>query len=188
MNTNRAAPDVRRLTQEGMRSFPLQRRCTLRDSPDQAEFARDACSLIKAGEMAQLEATPHGLLLHARNQVAHGRLIGLLQAVYGNEVDFGPIEIRYRDQDGVRMEPHMALRIECRTVRVAAVIADLAWREAHVLDERCEGSRAVVRATAPLALLLGYPTLLGRIDASAALTSWLAFYSRATGHMPIPSR
>ena len=160
----------------------------MRDATDQARFARDACTVIEPGNLAQLEAMPHGLLLLARNQVAHGRLTGLVQAVYGRGVEFGPIEIRYRERDGMRTEPHMALRVECRAERLPAIVADLAWREAHLLSKGNEGSRGVVRATAPLALLLGYPTLLGRMDASATLTSWLAFYSRATGPVPIPPR
>jgi hypothetical protein len=166
---------------EAYRGFPLQRLCTLRDSANQAEFARDASTVIVPGETAQLQATDEGLLMLAQNQVAQGRLIGLLQAVYGDLVDFGPIEIRYRDQEGVRTEPHMALKVECRTDRLAAVIEDLSCREAFVTDQQCNGSRSTLRATAPLALLLGYPTLLVRMDASATLTSWLAFYARMGG-------
>ena len=106
---------------------------------------------------------------------------------YGERVAFGPIEIRSRDPDGVRTEPHMALRVECRTDRLPAIVADLSWREAFVMDRQCDGSRSTLRATAPLALLLGYPTLLVRMDASATLTSWLAFYARLGGRYPCGS-
>jgi hypothetical protein len=158
--------------------FPLQRLCILRDSLRRAEFAREASSVIVPGELAELHAVGKGLVLLAQNQAVQARLIGLLQSVYRDSVEFGPLEIRYRDQDGVRTEPYMALRVECRTERLGAVIEDLAWREASVLDRQSEGARSVLRATAPLALLLGYPTLLARIDNSATLTSRLAFYAR----------
>ena len=157
--------------------YPLQRRCSLRDAPDQAGFAREASEILSPGEAASLEVTPSGLLLLAHNQVAHARLVGLVQAVYGKAVEFGPLEIRYREQHGVREEPHMSLRVACRADRCDAVIADLAWREAQALHQCRDRARAVVRATAPLALLLGYPLLLVRIDASATLASWLAFYA-----------
>jgi hypothetical protein len=158
--------------------FPLQRRCSLQGADDQEAFAREASSILSPGETASLEVTSSGLLLLAQNQVAHARLMGLVQAVYGRRAEFGPLEIRYREKDGVREEPHMSLRVDCRADRCDAVLADLGWREAHVLDQCRERARAVVRATAPLALLLGYPLLLVRIDASASVASWLAFYAR----------
>lgn len=179
MNTSSASVGWhRRVTAAPDQCFPLQRRCTLRDTDDQAEFAREASGVLTPGETASLEVTSSGLLLLAQNQVAHGRLLGLVQAVYGNRVDFGPLEIRYREENGVREEPHMSLRVDCRVERRDAIVADLEWREALVLDQSCERARAVVRATAPLALLLGYPSRLLRLDASATLTSWLAFYAR----------
>lgn len=172
----------RRVTAAPDQCFPLQRRCTLRDADDQAEFAREAKRVVTPGETASLEVTPSCLLLLAQNQVAHGRLLGVVQAIYGNRVDFGPLEIRYLDEGGVRKEPHMALRVECSVDRRDAIVADLVWREAVLLLAGSERGRAVVRATAPLALLLGYPSLLMRLDASATLTSWLAF------HAPIGAR
>ena len=179
MNPAYAPHDVRRpLTAAPDECFPLQRRCTLRGSDDQAEFAREATEVLSPDDTACLEATPSGLLLLAQNQVAQRRLSDLVQAVYGKRVEFGPLEIRYREEGGVRMEPQMSLRINCRVERRGAVVADLKWREANLLDERTEGARVVLRVTAPLVLLLGYPTLLARIDASATLTSWLAFYAR----------
>lgn len=189
MSTSHTPSDGRRgTTPAAGQCFPLQRRCMLRDAPDQAEFAREASAVISPGEMASLEATAGGLLLLAENQVAHGRLLGLVQAVYGNMVDFGPLEIRYRYEDGVRMEPHMALRVKCRAERLDAVLADLRGREACVLEQRCEGASVVLRATAPLALLLGYPVLLRRLDVDATLTASLAFYARTGAQPPTTSR
>ena len=178
MSTFNASPEWRRrVVAAPDQCFPLQRRCSLRDATDQESFAREASAILSPGETASLEVTPSGLLLLAHNQVAHARLVGLVQAVYGTRVDFGPIQIRYRVRDGVREEPHMSLRIDCRADRCDAVVADLEWREAQVLHRCHERGRTVVRATAPLALLLGYPSLLVRIDPSATLASWLAFYA-----------
>ena len=164
--------------------FPLQRRCTLSDVANQAQFAQDAVALIATDETANLRATADGLVLLAQNQIAHRRLIELIESVYGNRVEFGPLEIRYRDEHGVRREPYMAVRIECQAERHDTVVADLRWRDAQLHEARCDADRGVIRATVPLALLLGYPSLLSRLDPSATLTSWLAFYARVGGRVP----
>lgn len=178
VNPSHATADTRGVTSTPDQWFPLQRRCTLRASSDQAGFARDASSAFRLDERVHLEASEDGLMLLAENQLEHGRLINVVQERYGTLVEFGPLEIRYREAGGVRMEPHMSLRVNCRLERSSAIVADLQWREAHVLSQRREDARVVVRATAPLALLLGYPALLRRLDASSRLATWLAFYAR----------
>lgn len=169
----------RRLVAAPDQSFPIQRRCTLRGVDDQFTFACQARDLLSTGETGALEASDRGLLLLAQHETALERLTGLVQAVYEDRVDFGPAEVRFRDDGPKRQEPYMALRVDCRAELASVVAADLRWHDAMLLDARGEHSRVVLRATAPLTAVLGYARRLERLDPEARMTSWLAYYAPA---------
>jgi hypothetical protein len=125
----------------------------------------------------QYEASPAGIVIRGATESALEGPTELLREVYGEQIAIGPLTIRYRKGAGVE-EPHMGVRVLCAAKDFAAVRRDLLARDAKILDEEVNQSIGIVRATAPLAQLLGYAHDLVRLTAgSAREVMWLDHYA-----------
>jgi translation elongation factor EF-G len=85
--------------------------------------------------------------------------------------------IRYHDGTSFE-QPWMGLSVKCAPQHVTAVNADLIAREAEIESSKVETTQCLIRATAPLAELLGYRADLGKLTAGTARHSmWLSHYA-----------
>jgi translation elongation factor EF-G len=70
------------------------------------------------------------------------------------------------------------LRVRCLPEHFVAVKTDLEARGASIEDSECTPAYAVVRATAPLARLIGYSWNLAKLTAGTAHeVMWLSHYA-----------
>jgi translation elongation factor EF-G len=100
-----------------------------------------------------------------------------LRANFGNQIRVGAPEIR--SHCGVSIEePHMGLRVRCLRGHFAVVRADLASRGALIVEAELTGRSGLVRATKPLARLLGYSQCLAQLtEGTAHGVLWLSHYA-----------
>jgi hypothetical protein len=156
---------------------PLERVCRHRSERLQLTFAQQALELIPESRECQFEASGDGIVIRAETESALERPIELLEEVYGGEIALGPLVIRYRQGAGLE-EPHMGVRVLCAAKHFPAVRDDLLSRDATILDEEVLHAIGVVRATAPLAKLLGYSRHLAHLTSGGAReVMWLDHYA-----------
>lgn len=136
--------------------LPLERVCSSTVTPFQLGFARKAMRLLAERESLVCEATGAGLVIRGETEAALERALGLLRQVYGEALRIGPPTVRCRQTAAGMEEPHMGVQIRCIPARLECIRADLERRDAHIVEARRQGPVAVVRATAPLARLIGY--------------------------------
>jgi hypothetical protein len=133
--------------------------------------------LMPRSEETAFEPSREGLLILAETELALEKPIARLREAYGDELKIDPPAVRYQDGDPV-LEPHMGLRLLCNTRHFEAVRRDLLLRGATIEDSEVTKHFAVVRASAPLALLIGYPKHLKEMtDARTKLAMWLSHYA-----------
>lgn len=157
--------------------FPLEQICSHANEPLQLDFARDALQILPQREDGSAEATPQGLVLRGETEGALERRTNLLKEHYGDQVRIGSPKVRYRRYSQLE-EPHMGLRVLCASTHFAAVKADLLSRGAVILDAEATPQFGVVRATVPLANLLGYSHAVAELTAgSAREVIWLSHYA-----------
>ena len=157
--------------------LPLERLCTHRSERLQVAFARMACEALPVRVDLAYEAASRGLILYAETESALERPIALLNDIYGDELQLSPMMLRYRDGDA-RGEPHMGVRVLCAAQHFEAIRNDLKARRAHLLDVELRPPIGVLRATAPLALLLGYSKWLGHLTGGSARdVMWFSHYA-----------
>ena len=135
--------------------------------------------LIPRYEDAAYEPSGAGLLLLAETELALEKPMTRLRQAYGDDVQFDPPVVRY-ERGSVLMEPHMGLRVICNPQHFAPVRRDLALRGALLLDAEVTEQFGVLRASAPLAALIGYPQRLEALtDPRTKLVMWLSHYAAA---------
>lgn len=157
--------------------YPLERTCWHLYEPFQLTFARHALQMLPQRADGSAEATHKGLVLRADTETALERYLEPLKDYYGDQIRAGSPTIRYH-RSPVLEEPHMGLRVQCPATHFAAVKADLLARGAIVLDAELTSRYGVVRASAPLAKLMGYPRALGQLTAGSAREAmWLSHYA-----------
>jgi elongation factor G-like protein len=168
--------------------LPLERLCTHRSERSQLNFAREACEALPARADLAYETACQGLILYAETESALNRPIALLNDVYGDQLHLAPVLIRYRDGDE-REEPHMGVRILCAAQHFTAIRNDLAARRAQLLDAELRPPIGVLRATAPLAALMGYSAWLAQLTGDSARdVMWFSHYAPCeTPHERVPS-
>ena len=72
----------------------------------------------------------------------------------------------------------MVVRVRCRSEHFESIMTDLMTRGAVVLETEVKPTFCVLRATAPLARLLGYAQSLSDLtDKSAHEVMWLSHYA-----------
>lgn len=156
---------------------PVQRICSHRAERFQLAFAQRALGLLPEWRECLFEASGEGIVVRGETESALDGAIGVLREVYGEQIAVGPLTIRYRRGEALE-EPHMGLRVLCAAKDFPAVRDDLVSRGATILDAEVVQSVGVVRATAPLAKLLGYSRYLETLTAgSAREVMWLDHYA-----------
>ncbi len=158
--------------------FPIECTCSHRAERFQLAFARRALDLVPRAEDTAYEADARGLLVRAETEPALERPVRVLREIFGDELRVGPPTVRYHHDGETLEEPHMGVRVLCAPAHFRVVVADLEARNAKVLDAEVNEQFGVIRATAPLAALIGYPRRLAELTAERArYTMWLSHYA-----------
>jgi len=164
--------------------FPLEQMCSQRAQPFQLAFARNAVQLLGEQPDCELLPTGKGLLILGETEDALSRPVGILKSAYGDGLSVGAMTIRYRNGPYVE-EPHMGLRVTCPVSYSEAVRSNLDARGARLLSTQTERSNAIVRASAPLAALLGYSVFLAALtEGRGKVEMWFSHYARVPPQPP----
>lgn len=156
--------------------FPVQCDCSHSRDRFNLMFARKAMEVLRPDKELVLEPSRRGLTLFAETEIALERPLTVLRDVYGDDVRVGPITVRYHQGTQVE-EPHMGLRIRCEPQHFDPLRRDLLLRGATLTDAEQSHVCGVLRASAPLASLVGYPTeVRTRTQGTAQLVMWLSHY------------
>lgn len=121
---------------------------------------------------------PHarGLVIAGETEMALERPVRRLMDLYGEMVRVGPLTVRYRRADRIE-QPIMGLRVLCPPTCFERIREDLRQRRAAIMDAEVNGRFGIVRASAPLTILLGYPDRFATLTAGKGrLVMWLSHY------------
>jgi regulator of nucleoside diphosphate kinase len=158
---------------------PLERLCSHLYEPFQLTFARHAEQLLPQDDEVEVEATHKGLLLRGETEATLEHAAELLRDYFGNQIRVGPAIVRYHEGTTLE-EPHMGLRVRCSPEHFEAVRADLRARDASIMASKIDLACGEVRATAPLAKLMGYARSLAKFTSGTAYeVMWLSHYAPA---------
>lgn len=157
--------------------FPIECHCSHRHERFQLAFARQAMEVLPRDEETAFEPSARGLTVLAETEMALERPLRVLREVYGEQVRIDPPAIRYHHAATVE-EPHMGLRVLCAPQYFDAVRRDLRLREASIMDAEVNRSFGIVRASASLAALFGFPDRLTALtQGQGKLVMWLSHYA-----------
>lgn len=157
--------------------YPLERICSLKSEPTQLAFARNAMPYLPARQDRVFLEKSQGLVIRGETEDAIEAPVRTLRDLYGDNVEIGPLTIRYRPGDTVE-EPYMGVRVSGPAKHFDAIKEDLVARGATVLDAERIGPLGVVRATAPLASLIGYAKSLAELTSNSAnQVMWFSHYA-----------
>ena len=162
--------------------YPLEQICSHKSEPLQLAFARSAIPLLQTRSDRLFLARTDGLVICGETEDAMESPVRTLREIYGDELNVGSLIIRNRSGPTVSgptvQEPHMGVRVSGAARYFEAIKADLLSRGAKVLDAECIGPLGIVRATAPLASLLGYPRSLATLTSgNASQVMWFSHYA-----------
>jgi|HigsolmetaAR204D_1030405.scaffolds.fasta_scaffold00241_7 predicted membrane GTPase involved in stress response len=165
--------------------FPIECECSYRPPRFNLAFARKALEVLRPGHDVAAEASPRGLTLLAETEMALEEPLSVLRDMYGNNIQVGPPKVRYRQNAEQLEEPYMGLRIRCRPAYFTRLRIDLVRRGADISDAELTSLCGVLRATAPLAVLVGYPAHVRTVtEGTAQLVMWLSHYAPVTNTPP----
>jgi hypothetical protein len=158
--------------------FPLEQMCSHSEENFQLAFARGALEIVRDQPDCKLQPTGKGLLILGETEDAVSRPVQILRSAYGARLAVGAITIRYRGGPVVE-EPHMGVRVSCPANYCDAVRMNLEARGARLLHStESERSLTVIRAAAPLAVLMGYSAFLTALtEGRARVAMWLSHYA-----------
>lgn len=157
--------------------YPLEQVCTHLYEPFQLNFARHAEPLLSQEDEVEVEATHRGLVLRGETEAALDRAIQRLRSYFGNQIRVAPAIVRYHHGATVE-EPHMALRVGCPAEHFEAVKAGLIARDALIVASIIDCACGEIRATAPLAKMMGYARSLTQLTLGTAHeVMWLSHYA-----------
>jgi hypothetical protein len=157
--------------------YPLEQICSHKSEPLQLAFARSAIPLLQTRSDRLFLARADGLVICGETEDAMESPVRTLREIYGDELNVGSLTIRNRSGPTLQ-EPHMGVRVSGAARYFDAIKADLLSRGAKVLDAECIGPLGIVRATAPLASLLGYPRSLATLTSgNASQVMWFSHYA-----------
>lgn len=133
--------------------------------------------MLAQEEDIDVEASHRGLVLRGETESAFEGPVEILREYFGDQIRVGNPTVRYHNGTCFE-EPHMGLRVRCLPEYVESVLADLESRRASIIDRGVTPAYGVIRATAPLANLLGYSRSLTEFTAASAhLAIWLSHYA-----------
>lgn len=162
--------------------FPLEQLVQLGFTRFQKGFARqvirEAAHLRSFSAQVTLLASDDGLLVHAENEEALERPAQVLRDIYKEALRVSPPKVRYLSLDRQRYEPIMLLRVRVADHDLRAVYADLATRDAAILEADFSRGECVLRAEVPLRKLLGYAQALAAMTRGTGQHwTWLDRYA-----------
>ncbi|QJR14806.1 hypothetical protein [Usitatibacter palustris] len=147
--------------------YPLKTMVRSRSAASQLQFARRAkVALADSDELLARPGTA-GLALFAANESALDPPARILRELYGDFVELRPPVVRVIPGEPAQ-EPVMNVRVVSRKEHAAAILAEVRRRGARVDEECIRGRTYLLRAEAPLALLLGLPAALDRLTGGGA--------------------
>lgn len=147
--------------------YPIETLVRGRRSASQMDFARRAREALQDTDELLSRPLPAGLALFAANEDALVAPARILRDLYGEFVELRPPRARIIPGNPAQ-EPIMNVRVTARVEHTGAVLAELRRRSARILEECVRGRTFIVRAEAPLALLIGFPAALaGRTEGTA---------------------
>ena len=163
---------------------PLEIICSHRAEQIQLMFALRAIELLPTRVDYSIAASIHGLVLCGETETALQPAVELLKSVFGDELRVSEVTIRYRHGGSGIEEPYMGVRVSCPVVHFEAVKNDLAARTAVVLDSEVTSPVAVLRASVPMAKLLGYSQQLAALTSGTAReVIWFSHYAPIQHHL-----
>jgi hypothetical protein len=158
--------------------YPLERLCTHLYEPFQLTFARHAAQLLAHVDEVEVEATHRGLVLRGETEAVLGHAKELLLGYFGNQIRVGPATVRYHNGTTCE-EPHMGLRVRCSPEHFEAIRVDLIARDGLIAVSHIDPACGEIRATAPLAQLMGYARSLAKLTSGTGHAMiWLSHYAR----------
>jgi hypothetical protein len=144
----------------------------------QLDFARKAAQLLPKASGISYEPAARGLVIAAETEMALERPLRRLAEVYGEMVRIGAPAVRYRHGERIE-QPIMGLRVLCPPGCYEDVREDLRLRRAAIMDAEVNRRFGILRATAPLAILLGYPDRFASMTGGRGqLVMWLSHYEQ----------
>lgn len=156
--------------------FPIETCCSHRGERFQRDFAQKAIPLLPDDSSTSYAPDARGLVIAAETEMALERPLRRLADVYGEMVRIGPPTVRYRHGDRIE-QPVMGLRVLCPPSCYEHIREDLRLRRAAIMDAEVNRQFGIVRASAPLAVLLGYPDRFASMTAGRGqLVMWLSHY------------
>jgi translation elongation factor EF-G len=158
--------------------FPIETCCSHRGERLQLDFARKALQLLPRSSSASYEADARGLVIAGESEMALERPLQRLRDIYGDMVRVGPLLVRYRHGERIE-QPIMGLRVLCPPGCYESIREDLRLRCAKIMDAEVNRRFGIVRASAPLAMLLGYPDRFASMTGEKGqLVMWLSHYEQ----------
>ena len=147
--------------------FPLEILARKRGATSQLDFACAARDALLPSEEVMAMPTARGLVLFAANEEAFAGPVCALEELHGLELEIrGP---RVRMLPGKPpQEPIMHVRVATQRATMWEVLRELRSRRARILEECVRDRLAVIRASAPLALLVGLPAVLHQVTSGNA--------------------
>lgn len=139
--------------------YPLETIARRRATASQLDFAREARRVFDDDDDTLFEAHDHGLAIFAANEDALERPVQVLRQLYGDQVEVRRPKVRYLPGEPLH-EPIMHVRVSVRRDFADAVVRELRKRGARIVEQCARDRLVIVRAEAPLAVLLGLPALL----------------------------
>ena len=139
--------------------YPLETLARRRATASQLDFAREARGVFDDDDDTLFEAHDHGLAIFAANEDALERPVQVLRQLYGDQVEVRRPKVRYLPGEPLH-EPIMHVRVSVRREFADAVVRELRQRGARIVEQCVRPRLVIVRAEAPLAVLLGLPALL----------------------------
>jgi predicted membrane GTPase involved in stress response len=163
------------------REFPIEQLAKSAKTRFQMGFARMTVHLMPEIDDVLLEPSEAGLRILAASEVALTAPCEVIRRMHADEVRLEKPTVRLLYDGGVR-EPVMWVRAAVPYNSAEAVIQELVGRGACIESVDWLAAPPVIRARAPLRLLLGYPqTLAALTDGRAELRMSLSHYE------PLPS-
>lgn len=156
--------------------YPLEQIARSAKTRFQMGFARMTMHLMPDFEYIAFEACARGLKILAMNEIALAPPAEVLRRIHADEVELEQPQVRLLYDTAIR-EPVMWVRAAVPYNYAEAVVQELVGRGARMEEVDWLQPQALIRARAPLRLLLGYPQTLATLSrGSAQLRMWLSHY------------
>ncbi|MDD3528568.1 MAG: hypothetical protein PHS77_01710 [Gallionellaceae bacterium] len=157
--------------------FPIEQLASWGTGGPQVACARHALDLMPEGETTRLEVSDDGLLMlgQSEDDLIVPRMV--LRDIFGSRVRFSAPRVRLMYADGWR-QPITGFRVEVDSRHLKHVEHGLRRRTAEIVDVEVRPGAVVIRGSAPLAGMIGYPRSLQRLaDNSARVAIWLSHFA-----------